>query len=208
VAGTAAEYAGGGRAVYLEWGRARRLLGVAGPHALLVTADRGRSPVEGLRTFCARHGLLLQANDDLRRLIDGLFRRVAAVLWAVMAVAFLVASLGTGNVLAMNAHEQARETVVLRAIGMRRYQVRRGIHLQGLLITLISLPSGTAAGIGLAYALNAAGARLLGLPGGFQVEWPFLGAAGGTAATVGLLASLIPAARSTRTPVPEVIRSA
>src|SRR5262249_30225428 len=159
----------------------RRLLGVTGPHAFLITADPASPPADELRTFCTRHGLLLQANDDLRRLIDGLFGRLAAVLWAVMAVAVLVASLGTADALAMNASEQAQETSVLRAVGMRRHQVRRGILRQGLLITLISLPPGTAAGVGLAYALNAAGGWLMGLPAGFRVEWWFLAAASGTA---------------------------
>lgn len=95
IVGTAMEFAGGGQSLYVEWNAAKSLLHFAGAHVLLVTAEPGQLDQVGsrLRTFCAEQGLLLQTHHQLHRQIDQLFGRVTATFWALIALAFLIASL-------------------------------------------------------------------------------------------------------------------
>ncbi len=156
VAGAATEYAGGGQALYLEWGAARRLLGVSGPHVFLVTACRGgASPAAGLKSFCDGNNLLIQSNGELRGSIERMLGRVGGALWGLLALTFLVAGLGVANTLALNVHEQRREMAVLRALGLQRGQVRRMVLWQAVLMGLAALAPGTLAGLGLAWFLGS-----------------------------------------------------
>ena len=157
VAGTATEYAAGGQALYLEWEAARRLFGVSGPHVFLVTARRDRLPSLGpaLKTFCADRNLLIQSNDDLRRMIGHMLERVAGALWGLLALIFLVGGLGVANTLTLNVHEQRRELAVLRAVGLRRGQIRKVVLFQGMLMGLTALVPGTLVGLGLAWLLGS-----------------------------------------------------
>jgi putative ABC transport system permease protein len=198
VAGTATEYAGGGSALYLEWETARRLLSVPGTHAFLVTARPGSIPAlaEGLRDFCAARGLLLQSNPELSGEIDHHLARVTAVLWGLMSLAFLVASLGIANTLTLNVRQQARDLAVLRALGMTRPQTGRVVSWQALLLGLAALVPGVGGGVGLAYLLNRATNALNGRQVSFRVDVLLVLGACGLALAVGQLAALLPGRRA------------
>jgi putative ABC transport system permease protein len=190
VAGTAAEYAAGGQALYLEWGAARRMLGVAGPHILLVTArPGGPSPAAGLRSFCDDRHLVLQSNADLRGDIGRLLDRVAGALWVLVAVVFLVAGFGVANTLALNVHEQRREVALLRAVGLRRGQVRGVVVGQALLLAVAALAPGTAAGLCLAWLLGAR-ANPAAAPVQFRFEAGLTAACWAAGLTVSALAAV------------------
>jgi putative ABC transport system permease protein len=208
VAGTVAEYAVGGQVVYLEWETARRLLPVAGAHIFLVSAEPGATEQagEGLRGFCEGHGLLLQSNADLREFIDRLLSRVAAVLWALIALAFVVAALGIVNTLSMNVLEQARAFGILRALGMTRRQVGASVLCQGALLGLLSALPAAAVGVGTAYLLNRASGGLFGQQATFRVAWPQVAGCVGLALGFSLLAAALPAWRSARLPVVRALR--
>src|SRR5262249_10942952 len=137
-------------------------------------------------------------NEDLHAFIDHLLSRVVGVLWVLVAVVFVVASLGIVNTLTMNVLEQAREVAMLRAIGMTRGQVRKGIRAQAVLTSLASLAPGTLAGCGLAYFLNRASVAVLGQCVAFRLDLVLLGGCVGMALAVALAAALLPAARAAR----------
>jgi putative ABC transport system permease protein len=200
VAGTAAEYAAGGRALYLEWEAARRLLPIEGPHCFLVRARPGAAAALAapLWRFCDERGLLLQSNDSLRELIDRLLAGVRGALWGLAALGFVVAGLGIANTMTMSVLEQARELAVLRAIGMRRRQVGRLVLAQALLTGVAGLLPGTAVGVGLAYLLNCSTARLLGSESHFRVSPGLVAGCAAMALTTAALASLLPATRAAR----------
>jgi putative ABC transport system permease protein len=202
VAGTATEYAGGGSALYLDWAAARRMLGVPGVHVFLVSAGQEAPGPLGpaLEQFCEQHRLLLQSNADLCGAIERLLGRATAALWALMALAFVVASLGIVNTLMMNVRDQAREFGVLRALGLTRGQLCRLVLAQGLVLGTLSLLPGGAAGVGLAYLVNR-GMACLGPPLPFRLDGPVLAGSCTTALAVALLASLVPARRAARLPV-------
>ncbi len=202
IAGTATEYAGGGSALYLGWDTARRLLGVPGVHVFLVSAGQegpGRL-APALEDFCERRHLMLQSNAELRGLVEHLLGRATAALWALMALAFLVASLGIVNTLMMNVRDQARDFGVLRALGLTRGQLRRLVLAQGLVLGVLSLFPGAAVGVVLAYVINR-GTAWLGPPLPFHLDGLILAGSCIAALAVALLASLVPARQAARLPV-------
>ena len=196
VAGTAAEYAGGGQALYLEWGAARRLLGVSGPHVFLVTARRGGpSPAAGLQAFCDERRLLIQSNAELRGAIDHMLGRLAGALWVVLALTFLVAGLGVANTLALNVHEQRRELALLRAVGLRRGQVRQVVLWQALLMGLAGLAPGTMAGLGLAWLLCSPANPAVPQPPAFHFDWALTAVCWTAGIACCVFAAVVPARR-------------
>ena len=199
VAGTAAEYAGGGQALYLEWGAARRLLGVSGPHVYLVTARRGGpSPAAGLQAFCDGKCLLMQSNAELRGAIDHMVGRVADALWVLLALTFLVAGLGVANTLALNVHEQRQELALLRAVGLRRGQVGRVVLWQALLMGLAGLAPGTLGGLGLARFLCSSADTAAGPPPTCPIDWALTAVCWTAGMACCVFAAVVPARRAIR----------
>jgi putative ABC transport system permease protein len=194
VAGTAAEFAGGGSALYLEWGAARRLLDVPGPHVLLVTARPGAAAElsAALVEFCHRRRLLLQSNAELRGLIDRLLARVTGAVWALLALVLVVASLGVVNTLQMNVQEQGRAFGVLRALGMKRGQVARLVLAQALFLAGLSLPPGVVAGLALARVISRSSACWAGVPISFRPDAGLLLGACAIALASAVVAALLP----------------
>jgi putative ABC transport system permease protein len=203
VAGTVTEYAVGGMALYLQWDAARRLLDVPGVHVFLVSAGPAgaEAAAPALRTFCERHGLMLQSNAELRGVIEQMLARVTGVLWALMALSFVVASLGVVNTLTMNVREQARALGVLRALGLKRRQVCRVVLTQALLLGGVSLGPGALAGVGLAYVINRSSTSWVGPPVTFEIDAPVVGVGIALALGIAFVAALLPARRAARLPV-------
>src|SRR5262249_14710070 len=198
VAAIATEYTVGGMALYLEWESARRLLGVPGVHAFEGTARRGADAEQSPRRFCGEHRLMLQSNAELRAVIDRKVGGVQGFLYVLLALVFVVASLGIVNTLTMNVQEQTRELGVLRALGMKRRQVRKMILAQALALGVISLLPATGAGLGLAYLMNLATQPLLGQRVAFRLDPLFVGGCIGLALVSAGRAALRPARRAAR----------
>jgi putative ABC transport system permease protein len=149
---------------------------------------------------------LLQSNEDLRGYIDRLLGGVTGALWALMALAFVVASLGVVNTLTMNVAEQAREFGVLRAVGMRRGQLRRVVLAQALITGAVSLVPGTVVGVGLAYLLNRSTGLLFGAEMAFRVDPGLVLGCTGMALAFGTLAASLPARPAARMSVLDALR--
>jgi len=146
---------------------------------------------------CNEHGLLLQSNRDLCRLIDGSLAQIVGALWVLLAVLFVVASLGIANTLSLNVLEQTRELGILRAVGMSRGRVRKLVLCQALLLALAGLLPGLIAGLGLAALVEHAPGRL----GGFSFEPLLIFCCFGLALVIVVLAALVPARRAARLPI-------
>ena len=206
VAGTATEYTGGGSALYLEWDRAKDLLGIQGADVFMVAAKPGQARALGtaLETIVQRDGLLLQSLEELKTFIDDMISGVLGFLWLLMALVFLVASLGIINTLTMNVLEQTREIGLLRAVAMTRGQVRKMILAQALSVGVISLVPGALAGIALAFLSNRATYSLLGQQVEFRIDPALVIGSFAVALVIAVLAAYLPARRATRL---EVVRA-
>ncbi len=200
IAGTASEYTGGGMALYMDWDAAKRSFDLGGVHTLLVTARTGAATdlAARLQAFCEERGLLFQSNADVRRFFDSQIEGFLGFVWILLALVFVVASLGIVNTLTMNVLEQTRELGILRALGMKRRQVGKLILAQALALTVISLVPGVLAGIGLAYFMNLATYPLVGQPVAFHVDGIHVGGCVVVALGIALLAASLPARRAAR----------
>jgi putative ABC transport system permease protein len=203
VAGTATEYTVGGMTLTLEWNAARPLFEVEGVHCLLVTARPGTAPAvdKALKTFCAAHDLMLQSNAELLRQLEQMMAGIVGFLWVLMALVFLVASLGIVNTLTMNVLEQTRELGILRALGTKRGQIRKMIFAQAVAIGVTSLLPGAVLGMGLAYLINLATYPLTGQHVAFQLQPEFIGECVLVGLATAVLAAFWPARRAGRLPV-------
>ena len=172
VAGTTTEYTAGGDAVYMAWDVAKRYLDFEGADVYLVSAKPGQvdTLAAGLRTLAARDGFLLQTLAEFKVFIDGIINGVLGFLWLLIAMVFVVASLGIVNTLTMNVLEQTREVGLLRAVAMTRGQVRKMVMAQAVGLGVISLAPGAVVGIAIAYLLNKGSYAVSGQPVDFHVQ--------------------------------------
>jgi putative ABC transport system permease protein len=208
IAGTVTEYTGGGLALYIDWQHAQQLFELRGPHVLMVTARPGATAAldERLQTLCKERGLMLQSGAQFRETFNRQSEGFEALIWMLIALVFVVASLGIVNTLTMNVLEQTRDFGVLRAVGLKRRQAARILIAQALGLCIISLAPGVAAGIGMAYLINLATYPILGQRVPFHVSSVHLAACVGGALVIVLLAALLPARRAARLPVVQALQ--
>jgi putative ABC transport system permease protein len=122
--------------------------------------------------------------------------RLLFFIFALLALAVLIAALGIVNTLALSVIERTREIGLLRAVGMGRTQVRRMVRLESVVIavfgTLLGLVLGVALGSALVTALSGEGIDELVVPYGQLVIYLVVGA------LIGVLAAVWPARRAAR----------
>ena len=142
---------------------------------------------------------------SLKDQINGQFDRVFGFIYALLALAVIVAFIGIVNTLALSVHERRREVGLLRAVGTSRPQVRRMVVLEAVLISVFGAALGVA--LGLVYGallqkvLEPQGVTVLAIPTG-QILW-FLG----LSVFGGMLAALWPAFTASRLDVLRAIAS-
>jgi putative ABC transport system permease protein len=207
IVGIAKEYTVGGLAFYASWDTADRLLALSGIHAFEVYVRPGEEEAaeRSVRAFCSRKGLLVQSNAQLRSYVDNLVGSVEGFLWVLIALVFVVAALGIVNTLTMNVHEQTRELGVLRAIGLKRGQVRKLVVAQAAALGLLSILPGVLAGIGLAWLMNVATYPFSGHRVDLELKASFVAGCAGIALVIAVLASLLPARRAARLHIIEAL---
>jgi putative ABC transport system permease protein len=138
----------------------------------------------------------LQDQASLKDQVNSQFDRVFGFIYALLALAVVVAFIGIVNTLALSVHERRREVGLLRAVGTSRPQVRRMVVLEAVLISVFGAALGVL--LGLVYGallqrvLEPQGVTELAIPVG-QI-WLFLG----LAVVGGVLAALWPAITASR----------
>jgi putative ABC transport system permease protein len=123
---------------------------------------------------------------------------------SIVAIAVIVSLLGVINTLAMSVIERTREIGVLRALGSSRWQVRRTMVAESLLMTAAGALIGVAAGLAIGIAWLPGFAQTMP---GLTFHFP-----GGTtfavalaAVVLGTFAAVIPARRAARLKVIEAL---
>ncbi len=139
--------------------------------------------------------------DEQRKQIN----KLLGFIFALLALAVLIAALGIVNTLALSVIERTREIGLLRAVGMGRRQTRRMIRLESVVIavfgTLLGLALGVALGSALVKALNSQGIDQLVIPIGQLAVYLVLGT------LIGVVAAVWPARRAARLDVLRAIAS-
>ena len=118
------------------------------------------------------------------------------IIYALLALAIVIAVLGIVNTLALSVIERTREVGLLRAIGMQRRQLRRMVRLESVAIAVLGAVLGVVMGVIFGVVLQQAiadqGIEVL------QIPWLQLAVFVVVAALVGVLAAVLPARRAAR----------
>jgi len=200
VAGAVTEYVAGGMALFLERQTAKRLFQIEGVDVYMITAQEGAREQVGqaVQKFCDSRELMFQSNAEFRERIHQMMGGIIGFLWLLMALVFIVASLGIVNTLTMNVLEQTREIAVLRSVALLRRQVRAMILYQALTLSLCSLVPGTVMGLFLAWLMNLSTHVLLGQPIEFYADGGFILACCAACLAIAWATAWIPARRAAR----------
>ncbi|HYB26068.1 MAG TPA: ABC transporter permease [Solirubrobacteraceae bacterium] len=118
------------------------------------------------------------------------------LIYVLLALAVLVALIGIVNTLILSVFERTREIGLLRAVGMKRRQVRTMVRAESVIISVfgavIGVVIGTALGVALASSLRNSGVTNLAVPFGSLILFLIL------SALLGLLAATWPARRAAK----------
>ncbi|MWA07924.1 ABC transporter permease [Streptomyces sp. BA2] len=148
----------------------------------------------------------IRDKDDFTAANAQSFSLLLNMLYALLAMAVIVAVLGVVNTLAMSVFERSQEIGMLRAIGLDRKDVKRMVRLESLALSLFGGVLGITLGIFFGWATGELISKTLGtyelvLPWGRMAVFLF------TAAIVGVLAALWPARRAAKLNMLEAVSS-
>ena len=122
--------------------------------------------------------------------------QLLGLVYALLALAVLIALIGIVNTLMLSVLERTREIGLLRAVGMRRPQVRAMVRAEAVILALfgavIGIIIGTLMGLALVSSLRQQGITETTVPVVRLVEFLIL------AALLGLVAASSPARRAAR----------
>jgi putative ABC transport system permease protein len=112
--------------------------------------------------------------------------QLLGLVYVLLALAVLIALIGIVNTLMLSVFERTHEIGLLRAVGMKRRQVRAMIRSEAVIVALIGgilgIVRGTALGAALAYALRNNGVTTVSVPVATLIAFVILSAALGLAA--------------------------
>jgi putative ABC transport system permease protein len=208
VAGITNDYQAGGLTLYIDSTVAKRELNISGVNAYVINAEPGRhrEVEQALEELTSRYGVKLQSYHDIARKIDRMMAGVVAALWGMVVLGLVVAAFGVTNTLMMTVLEQTREFGLLRVIAMNRWQLRKTILAQALVMGLLALVPGIFAGVAVAYLIHLATMPITGHPVQF-VPHPWLLISGFVAGLIVILiAAWIPAERASRLQLSDAMR--
>lgn len=126
---------------------------------ILVRTDNGavsRATEHRLRTAVGNNPLLtVQDREAFVREAAGTMGDLLTLMYGLLAIGVVIASLGIVNTLAMSVAERTREIGVLRAIGMDRAGIRRMIRLESVTVAAFGTLLGLAGGLFSAWAVGS-----------------------------------------------------
>ncbi|MDP9227539.1 MAG: ABC transporter permease [Actinomycetota bacterium] len=199
----------GGQTVGMSLQTMERVFGVEADSqlALKATSDQARGALEAkVDALIERDypNLAVLSNDELKSEISDQLNQTFGIFNALVGVAIFVSLFGVINTLSMSVIERTREIGVLRALGSTRWQIRRMVADESLVIALIGAVMGVAIGAGLGFALLKG--LSFGIPGVSYT--PPIGTMIGVAlaaVVLGLVAAILPARRAARLDVVDAL---
>jgi putative ABC transport system permease protein len=167
------------------------------PGAVLLRTD-GRPGVEQavVNALAPFSNVQVQTRAQFQQAQVASVNKLLGLVYALLALAVLIALVGIVNTLMLSVLERTREIGLLRAVGMRRPQVRTMIRAESVILAtfgaLIGIVIGTLMGLALVSSLRQSGITSTAVPGVRLAEFLVL------AAVLGLVAASWPARRAAR----------
>jgi len=167
-----------------------------------VSLDDGQAAVQEVATTYGQPDV--QTRDEYIDSVAGGVDVFLYFVYALLALAILIALMGIANTLSLSVHERTRELGLLRAVGQTRSQVRSMVRWESVIIALFGTVGGLALGAFLGWALMQAVATEEGF-GVFAAPVAQLAVVVAFGALVGILAAFRPAQRAARLDVLDAI---
>jgi putative ABC transport system permease protein len=130
--------------------------------------------------------------------VGGFVDQALGLVYAMLALAIVIALMGIANTLALSIHERTREIGLLRAVGETRPQVRSMVRWESVLIAAFGTIGGLGLGVFLGWALVEAAGEAAAPVGVFTIPFVSLGVILVVGAVAGVLAGINPARRAAR----------
>ncbi|HSP04880.1 MAG TPA: FtsX-like permease family protein [Acidimicrobiales bacterium] len=164
-----------------------RSAGDASPEEALAAVEREASAFPGAKVLDQN-----EYKQEQLAFVD----QMLGLVYAMLALAIIIALLGIGNTLALSIFERTRELGVLRAVGMTRRQLRSTIRWESVIIAVQGAMLGLLIGVFFGWALVAAlaeeGLTTFAIPVA-TLAWVVV-----LAALAGVVAAILPARRASR----------
>ncbi len=161
-----------------------------------VSSSALRSAVDTVTAEYANVEVMNRA--EMRQMVVDEFNALLGFVYALLALAIVIALVGIANTVSLSVVERTRELGLLRAVGMSRGHLRGMVRWEAALVavygTLLGLAVGLFLGWSLVFAIKESGietARMV-------VPFGQLAAIVAIAGSCGLLAALLPARRAAR----------
>ena len=140
------------------------------PIAVLLSSAPGAhgvfSAVNNALTPYANVGVKTRAQFEASQ--QATVNQLLGLIYVLLALAILIALIGIVNTLMLSVFERTHEIGLLRAVGMKRRQVRAMIRSESIIVGLlggvIGIVRGTVVGAALAYALRNNGVTTVSMP--------------------------------------------
>ena len=159
-----------------------------------VTANAARPAID--KVLAAYPDATLQDQAQYQASYTQSVNSMLDLVYALLALAVLIALIGIANTLALSIHERTRELGLLRAVGMTRGQLRSMVRAEALVIwafgALEGLVLGTLFGWAIVAAMRSSGVTQLVFP------VPQLLILAVVAALAGLVAAIAPSRRAAK----------
>jgi len=167
------------------------------PAAVLLNTNGSAGVENAVRAAVAGYpNVQVQTRSQFQQSQVSSVNQLLGLVYALLALAVIIALIGIVNTLMLSVLERTREIGLLRAVGMRRRQVRSMIRSEAVILAIfgavIGIVVGTLMGIALVSALRKQGVTDTVVPVSNLVIFLVL------AALLGLLAASWPARRAAR----------
>ena len=161
-----------------------------------VAPDEGRAAVDGVAD---RYGAPdAQDRDEYAASLTSGLDMLLTVVYALLALAIVIALMGIANTLALSTWERRRELGVLRAVGQTRRQLRAMVRYESVLIALFGTIAGLGLGVFLGWGMVEAVGAASGATSAFALPVGRLVIVVVVGAVAGVLAGVRPARRAAR----------
>ena len=175
----------------------RRFFGVQEVHLFAANLEDWYPKEQIIKSVQEKLGDKGMSIGDVREIKTGIqqgFYRILLLVSTVAFAAMAVASLGVTNTIMASVRSRRWQFGVLRSIGVTRGQLLRIVLAEAVLLGVVGVGLGLAAGFEMAVNANEMSATVTGYDPPIAVPWGIIWAGVGIILSVSLLASLFPAA--------------
>ncbi|MBO9534329.1 MAG: FtsX-like permease family protein [Solirubrobacteraceae bacterium] len=187
-----------------------RLAGPGGDTVAFLALDDGAGTATNTKIddlAADRPDVVATEGNSLGRLIGDIFDFMIKAVNGLLMMSVVVALIGIINTLSLSILERRRELGLLRIVGMVDPLVQRMIRLEAVLIAFIGTLTGVGVGLLTGWGAIFAITRLTDANVAFSIPIGLVGVVVVTGAVLGVLASILPARRSTKASVLDALAS-